>query len=169
MSEVILVDKNDNRIGIMEKMEAHRQGRLHRAFSIFVFNDQKELLLQKRAAHKYHCGGLWTNTVCSHPEPDETLAQATKRRMREEMGIVCAVNEIFSFVYKIKFSNGLTEHEFDHVFLGFYNNNPVPNPEEVGEWKWVEINDLKKDIEDNPDSYTYWFKECLPQVLEKAA
>jgi isopentenyl-diphosphate delta-isomerase len=166
MSDVILVDENDNQVGIMEKMEAHEKGLLHRAFSIFIFNDKKELMLQKRANHKYHCGGLWTNTVCSHPSPEESLEDATKRRIQEEMGFECKLEELFHFLYRAEFSNGLIEHELDHVFLGFYNDSPKPNPDEVGEWKWISIPELEQDIEKNPDKYTPWFKKCLPKVIE---
>lgn len=163
---VVLVDESDKKLGTEDKLKAHRKGKLHRAFSIFVFNKKKELLLQKRAESKYHCGGLWTNTCCSHPRPDENLEEAAERRIKEEMGFKCEMERIFSFVYRAEFDNGLTEHELDHVFLGEYDGNPDPNPEEVGDWKWVKPQKLKKDIQENPEKYTPWFKKCLGRVMD---
>ena len=134
LSNVILVDTKDNQTGISEKLEAHKKGLLHRAFSIFLFNDQDQLLLQKRADEKYHSGGLWTNTCCSHPSPGEFLIKSAQNRLKEEMGISTSLSPLFSFIYKAEFDNGLIEHELDHVFIGTFNANPLPNPEEVGEW-----------------------------------
>jgi isopentenyl-diphosphate delta-isomerase len=163
--KVILVDKNDKEVGIGEKMETRLTGKLHRAFSIFIFNSQGELLLQKRAKTKYHSGGLWTNTCCSHPRPGELTEKAAHRRLQEEMGFDCQLKEISSFTYKVKFSNDLFEHEYDHVFVGEFNGQPIPNPEEVDDWKWVDLVELKKDIQENPDQYTYWFKIALDKVF----
>ncbi len=156
--KVILVDKNDNPIGLMNKLEAHEKGILHRAFSVFVFNDKKELMLQQRAAHKYHSPLLWTNTCCSHQRESETNVEAGKRRLFEEMGFVVDLEEVFSFIYKAPFDNGLTEHELDFVLVGYYNGAPILNQEEVEDWKWISILDVKKDIAVNPEQYTEWFK-----------
>lgn len=158
MEKVILVDTNDNPIGLMDKMEAHKKALLHRAFSIFIINDKKELMLQQRAASKYHSPLLWTNTCCSHQRENESNIEAGKRRLMEEMGIEVPLEEVFSFIYKAPFDNGLTEHEFDHVMIGYSNQNPKINPEEVADWKWLNIDDLRKDIEKNPQKYTEWFK-----------
>ena len=160
-NNIILVDELDNEIGVEEKLEAHKKGLLHRAFSIFIFNSKGELLLQQRAKSKYHSGRLWTNTVCSHPMPNENLTDATKRRLQEEMGFFTETKEIFSFMYKSEYENGLTEHEFDYVFFGFYNDNPIPNKDEVEDYKWVTIKDLENDVEQNPNNYTTWFKKIL--------
>ena len=158
MEKVILVDTNDNPIGLMEKIEAHEKAMLHRAFSVFVINVKKEVLLQQRAAHKYHSPLLWTNTCCSHQRENETNLQAGKRRLKEEMGMEVPLEEVFSFIYKAPFDNGLTEHEFDHVMIGYSNQSPVINPEEVADWKWMDIIELRNDIEANPQVYTEWFK-----------
>ena len=144
MADVILVDENDTPIGICEKLEAHKKKLLHRAFSVFIFNDKNELLLQRRAISKYHSGGLWTNTVCSHPAPGEDTISAAHRRLVEEMGFDTEVKEVFTFSYKHEFDNGITENEFDHVIVGKYNNDPISNPEEVEEWGHVEGGMLKK-------------------------
>lgn len=161
MKEVILVDRNDNEIGVCEKIKAHKDGKLHRAFSVFTFNSKEELLIQRRAKEKYHSGGLWTNTVCSHPKPRENLEKGIKQRMIEEMGFSTEVEKIFSFLYKSDYENGLTEHEYDHVFISYYDNTPEPNPEEVMDYDWVKIDDIKKDIKNNPEKYTTWFKIIL--------
>lgn len=163
---VILVDKNDNSIGIMEKMEAHVKAELHRAFSVFIFNSKGELLLQRRAAHKYHSPSLWTNTVCSHPREGETTDGAAHRRIFEEMGMDCDFKEVFCFLYKANVGQGLIEHEYDHVFIGKSDNVPVPNADEVDEWKYIKIVDLLSDIDANPDDYTVWFKIALAEVLK---
>jgi len=162
---ILLVDEKDNVIGKEEKIKTHREGKLHRAFSIFVFNPKGELLLQRRAKIKYHSGGLWTNTCCSHPSPGETLEEAVHRRLKEEMGFDCELEEIFSFTYQVKFDNDLFENEYDHVFIGKFDGEPTPNPEEVDEWKWIDLEELKKDIQENPDSYTYWLKQSIDKVI----
>jgi isopentenyl-diphosphate Delta-isomerase len=156
--KVILVDVNDEPIGLMNKMEAHEKGLLHRAFSVFVLNSNNEIMLQQRASHKYHSPLLWTNTCCSHQRAGETNIQAGKRRLEEEMGFVVPLKELFSFIYKAPFDNGLTEHELDHVMIGYSNEEPKINPEEVESWKWMKIEDVKKDIENQPEIYTVWFK-----------
>ncbi|MBE7697341.1 isopentenyl-diphosphate Delta-isomerase [Tenacibaculum finnmarkense] len=156
--QVILVDAHDNPIGLMEKIEAHEKALLHRAFSVFVFNDKKELMLQQRAADKYHSPLLWTNTCCSHQRDGETNLGAGKRRLQEEMGFVCDLKEVFSFIYKAPFDNGLTEHELDHVMVGTFNDEPNINKEEVENHKWMTLEAVKKDMEKNPEIYTAWFK-----------
>lgn len=153
-----LVDENGNRIGSVEKLGAHKSGVLHEAFSIFVFNKNKELLLQQRNPSKYHSGGLWSNTCCSHPKENEDLEVAIHRRLKEEMGIDCDLVELFTFTYKVTLENNLVENEFDHVFVGSYDGVPSPDPEEVSEYKWIKIDDLKNDIENNPHLYTAWLK-----------
>ena len=158
---VILVDKDDNEVGAMSKLEAHREARLHRAFSVFVCNSRNELLLQKRALDKYHSGGLWTNTCCSHPSPGETVLDAARRRLRQEMGFDCPLREIFTFLYQVDFSNGLTEHELDHVLIGTHEGDPAPNPQEVEAWKWVPLQELRQDISQNPGRYSYWLRICI--------
>ncbi len=163
--QLILVDLSDNEIGALDKMEVHLQGLLHRAFSLFIFNDNGELLLQKRANHKYHSAGLWTNTCCSHPNFGEVTADAVNRRLQEEMGMQCANHFAFSFVYKTKFENGLTEHELDHVYIGYCNTPPVINIVEVEDYKYISIEKLMDDVETHPEDYTSWFKICLPNVL----
>jgi isopentenyl-diphosphate delta-isomerase len=166
--KVILVDENDHAIGEMEKMEAHEKAVLHRAFSIFIFNDKGEMMLQQRAFSKYHSPGLWTNTCCSHPRPGETLDDATNRRIVEEMGFTCQMDKAFSFIYYAPFDHGLTEHELDHVFIGKYNESPVINTDEVASWKWIEIPELLEDVKNNPENYTVWFKIALEKLREKA-
>lgn len=165
MEEVILVDTNDSEIGKMEKMQAHIEGRLHRAFSIFVFNSKGELLLQQREKGKYHSGGLWTNTCCSHPRVGEDINEAVHRRLKEEMGFDCDLSEKKTFLYHAKFDNNLIEHELDHIFIGYYNGVPIPNKEEVENWKWISTKDLKKELEAEPDKFTYWFKFSIEDVL----
>lgn len=164
MEQVILVDENDQQIGLMEKMEAHERGLLHRAFSVFVFNDQNQLLLQQRAKEKYHSGGLWTNTCCSHPRDGEGLVNAGERRLEEEMGFVCPIEPVFSFIYKAELDNDLTEHELDHVLLGRFNDAPVPNPDEVMNWKYVDLEWIVSDMEQNPQDYTAWFRIVFDKV-----
>ena len=155
---VILVDEQDNQLGLMPKMEAHEKAVLHRAFSVFIFNDKGELMLQQRAAHKYHSPLLWTNTCCSHQRDGESNIEAGKRRLIEEMGFKTNLKEIFSFVYKAPFDNGLTEHELDHVMIGNFNGTPKINPDEVASYKWMTLEEVKKDIELQPKLYTAWFK-----------
>ncbi len=164
---VILVDEADNELGVEEKMKAHEEGRLHRAFSIVIINSRKQLLLQQRARTKYHCGGLWTNTCCSHPRPGEALEEAIHRRLKEEMGIDCQLKKVLKFKYKTEFSNGLTEHEIDHVYTGRYDKNPIINKTEAEAFKWISIQDLKKDITLNPQKYTPWFIIMLKHLDKK--
>ena len=165
---VILVDPMDREIGTEEKLKAHRGGKLHRAFSVFVFNTSGELLLQKRSETKYHSGGLWTNTCCSHPRPGESHYCAARRRLNEEMGFDCELTGLFSFIYYAKLENNLFEHELDSVFVGRYDGQPVPNPDEVDDWKWMDVEKLKRDVGKNPGHYTYWFKLILNRVLKQA-
>ena len=155
---VVLVDEQDRELGLMEKMEAHEKGLLHRAFSVFVLNDQDQLMMQRRALEKYHSGGLWTNTCCSHPRNGESAKEAAHRRLVEEMGFDCPIEKAFDFVYRAELDKGLTEHEFDHLFIGRYNGSPDINPEEVEEWKWMDVQDVKADLESNPERYTAWFR-----------
>ena|ERR1700741_303635 len=162
---VILVDKNDNDIGVMEKLQAHQEGLLHRAFSIFIFNDKEQLLLQKRALDKYHSAGLWTNTCCSHPRPNETIKDAANRRLFEEMGMSCDLTIKTSFIYKADFENGLTEHELDYVLLGKSSSEPNINSEEVSAYKWQTIGSLKVDIKNRPEEFTSWFKIALEKLF----
>ncbi|KQS28505.1 isopentenyl-diphosphate Delta-isomerase [Pedobacter sp. Leaf194] len=166
IEQVILVDRSDTAIGQMEKMEAHEKGLLHRAFSVFIFNSKRELLLQQRAAHKYHSAGLWTNTCCSHPRPGELNEAAAMRRLSEEMGMECALSYGFNFTYKATFNDGLIEHELDHVFFGISDDSPVINTEEVESYKYVDLDFLLEDVQRNPDKYTPWLKICLERVIE---
>lgn len=166
IEEVILVNEEDQVLGTMEKMEAHEKALLHRAFSVFVFNDKNELMLQQRALHKYHSPGLWTNTCCSHQRMGETDEAAARRRLQEEMGFVCDVEELFSFVYKAEFENGLTEHEFDHVFVGRYDHTPSINEDEVADWRWISLEDLHKEMKDRPEDFTAWFKIIFEKYAE---
>lgn len=164
-NEVVLVDKKDNQVGKGEKLKIHQEGKLHRAFSIFIFNSKGKLLLQKRAKGKYHSSGLWSNTCCSHPKPNQDLKNEAKRRLKEEMGIECDLREIFSFIYGKDFGD-LTEHEFDHVFIGKSDGGPKPNPEEAEDWKWITPEDLRRDVKENPEKYTFWFKLILNKVIK---
>jgi len=156
--KVILVNEKDEPIGLMGKMEAHEKGLLHRAFSVFIFNSKQEVLLQQRAACKYHSPNLWTNTCCSHPREGESNLQAGERRLQEEMGMQVPLEEVFSFIYKAPFDNGLTEHEYDHVLVGYSDAQPQINPEEVASWKWLSLEAIKEDILQAPEQYTAWFK-----------
>ncbi|MCF4100984.1 isopentenyl-diphosphate Delta-isomerase [Gillisia sp. M10.2A] len=156
--KVILVNENDEQIGLMPKMEAHEKGLLHRAFSVFVFNDKNELMLQQRALDKYHSPGLWTNTCCSHQREGETNIEAGKRRLQEEMGFSVDLNDTISFIYKAPFDNGLTEHEFDHILIGNYNDEPALNPNEAASWKWMTLEAVEEDMQSHPEKYTEWFK-----------
>ena len=165
--KVILVDTLDNQIGLMPKMEAHEKAVLHRAFSVFVFNNKGELLLQQRAAEKYHSPLLWTNTCCSHQRNGETSLAAGKRRLEEEMGFTCQLEEVFSFIYKAPFDNGLTEHELDHVMVGEFNENPVINTDEVAAYKWMTLDAVKKNIETHSELYTEWFKIIFKESYDK--
>ncbi|MEJ6981180.1 isopentenyl-diphosphate Delta-isomerase [Pedobacter sp. P351] len=161
-SYVILVDENDQQTGVMEKILAHQKGLLHRAFSIFIINNNQEMLLQKRASSKYHSPGLWTNACCSHPAPDESTIEAANRRLPEEMGFNCPLTEIGAFTYRAEFENGLTEFEFDHVFVGTHNAAVIPNPEEVDEYKWLSLSEIDKLIENDENQFTVWFKLAYP-------
>jgi len=165
MEYVVLVDELDNELGLMEKMEAHEKGLLHRAFSVFTFNDKGELLLQRRAFSKYHSGGLWSNTCCSHPRSGETAIDAAHRRLQEEMGFDCELTKVFDFIYKKELDQGLTEHELDHVFIGTYNGETKINPDEVHEVKSIPLDELSTDIVEHPEHYTEWFKICLAETL----
>ena len=167
--EVILVDKDDNATGSMEKMEAHRKGFLHRAFSVFIFNEKMQLMLQQRALHKYHSPGLWSNTCCSHPYPGEEVEEAAHRRLAQEMGFDCGIREVFSFIYKADLDQEMTEHELDHVLIGKYNEEPVLNSEEVADWKWIGLDELLIDMEKHPEQYTVWFRIIFKEFREKIA
>mgnify|MGYP000379919620 FL=1 len=156
--QVILVNENNEQIGTMPKMEAHEKALLHRAFSVFIANDNGDIMLQQRAASKYHSPLLWTNTCCSHQRVGESNIEAGKRRLQEEMGFQTELKELFSFIYKAPFDNGLTEHEYDHVMLGSYNAEPNINIDEVEAWKWMSPEAVKEDISKNPNAYTAWFK-----------
>ena len=164
---VILVDKNDTQIGLMSKLDAHKKGILHRAFSVFVLNNNNEIMLQKRAYNKYHSGGLWTNTCCSHQREGENTIEAGKRRLLEEMGFETELKIITSFIYKVEFENGLTEHELDYLVIGKYLKSPVINKQEVADWKWMKVELIADDIKLNPNNYTSWFKIIFDKFQNK--
>lgn len=164
---VVLVDKQDKKIGLMPKMEAHEKAALHRAFSVFIFNEKGELMLQQRAAKKYHSPLLWTNTCCSHQRDGESNVEAGMRRLQEEMGFSTDLKEIFSFVYKAPMENGLTEHEYDHVMIGRFDDEPNINPEEAESYKWMTLEAVKEDMKNNPEEYTAWFKIIFNESYEK--
>ena len=164
MTEVILVNEKDEQVGTMEKMEAHIKGLLHRAFSIFIFNNKGEMLLQQRAAGKYHNGGLWTNTCCSHPKPEEPVLAAAKRRLLEEMGFTTSLAPAFNFTYKATFNNGLTEHEYDHVLTGLYDGDIKMNASEVSDYCYKTIDEIEASLVTHPQKYTEWFKLALPEI-----
>lgn len=168
MEHVILVDELDNAIGTMEKIEAHQKGILHRAFSVLLFNSTGEILLQKRAIAKYHSGGLWTNTCCSHPLPGESMLEATRRKLIQEMGIDMIPEFAYKFIYKTNLDNNLIEHEYDHVFIGTYDGDPIINNEEVEDWKFTDLPTLRTDIKENPEAYTFWFKLIVNHPQLKA-
>ncbi|MES2679084.1 MAG: isopentenyl-diphosphate Delta-isomerase [Bacteroidota bacterium] len=163
--QVILVDEFDKPLGSMEKMEAHRKGVLHRAFSVFIFNSKGQMLLQQRAFDKYHSGGLWTNTCCSHPRPGEQTRTAAERRLKEEMGMELALDFKTNFTYKAVFSNSLTEHEFDHVFTGTSDSEPLINKDEVESYQWLSLDDIKKHIASDPGKFTEWFKIAIEKLF----
>jgi isopentenyl-diphosphate Delta-isomerase len=163
-TKVILVDKNDIQTGIAGKLEAHEKGLRHRAVSVFIINSAGEWILQKRASDKYHSNGLWTNACCTHPYPGESVFEAARRRLAEEMGIICKVTWLFTFIYKEKLNNDLTEHELDHVFFGITDSEPVINTSEVEGWKKISFTDIQNDVRQNPDSYTFWFREIYEKV-----
>ena len=162
---IILVDENDNEIGLKEKLAAHEEGLLHRAFSVFIFNSNNELLLQQRAAEKYHSAGLWSNTCCSHPNSLENISETVSRRLHEEMGIYAEAEFKFKFIYFATLENGLKEYEMDHVFFGRSDEKPIPDPAEVQNWKYVSLEKLNDEIIFNPEQYSAWLKLCLPQVI----
>ena len=164
--QVILVNENDEQIGLLPKMEAHEKAVLHRAFSVFIFNSNNELMLQQRAAHKYHSPLLWTNTCCSHQRDGETNIEAGTRRLQEEMGFTTSLKETTSFIYKAPFDNGLTEHELDHIIIGYYEQAPVINPDEVEDWKWMPLENVRTDIAAQPELYTVWFKIIFEKFYE---
>ena len=164
--QVLLVNERDEAVGTMGKLEAHQVGALHRAFSVFLFDERGRLLVQKRAAGKYHSAGLWTNTCCSHPRPHETLVDAARRRLKEEMGIDAPVEHRFSFLYKASFENGLHEHELDHVLFGSWSGPAEPHPDEAEDWKYMRLEELDADLRDHPERYTVWLRTCWDQVRE---
>ena len=168
MEQVILVDELDKPIGLMEKQAAHVDPHLHRACSVFIFNSKGELLMQQRALSKYHSPGLWTNTCCSHPRDGETTMDAASRRLMEEMGMACEMHEVYTFIYKAPVGQGLTEHEFDHVFIGQSDDIPQINHEEVESWKYMRIDELKNDIQRHPEHYTEWFKITFEEMTHHA-
>jgi isopentenyl-diphosphate delta-isomerase len=156
--QVVLVDENDAAVGTLEKQRAHVEGRLHRALSVFVLNSRGEMLLQRRARGKYHSGGLWTNTCCSHPRPGEAVGQAARRRLREEMGIDTELTPLFEFTYRAQVGPRLVEHEYDHVFAGLYDGEPLPSADEVDGWRWVPVADVAAQVREDPDAFTPWFR-----------
>ncbi|PSN82358.1 isopentenyl-diphosphate delta-isomerase [Candidatus Marsarchaeota G2 archaeon ECH_B_SAG-F08] len=158
---VVLVDENDREIGVLEKHEAHRRGRLHRAFSVFIFNSRGETLLQKRAQDKYHSGGLWTNACDGHPRPGEGVIQAALRRLKDELGFECELKEVGQMIYKEPVSNGMTEHEFLHVLVGLYDGEVKPDPNEAAEVKWISLEELRKEVNKNPENYAVWTRLVL--------
>jgi isopentenyl-diphosphate Delta-isomerase len=162
--DVILVDEQDRPTGTMEKMEVHQKAILHRAFSVFIFNDKGEMLLQKRAGKKYHSGGLWTNTCCSHPQPGEDTMEAANKRLQEEMGFSTSLKKAFTFLYKAPFENGLTEHEYDHVFVGNFTGLITPDPDEVEDYCYQSLEELKQSMQTQPGHFTEWFKIALPKL-----
>lgn len=161
---VILVDEHDKELGTMEKMQAHREGKLHRAISVMIFNANKECLMQKRSSFKYHSAGLWSNACCSHPRRGEAPVDAAKRRLYEEMGIRCELQKVYDFTYEIKLDGGLTEHEFDHVFAGICGDVPLPDPLEVSDWKYISVSKIKEEMQRDPDQFTEWFKLIFERV-----
>lgn len=164
MEQLILVNENDEEIGSGEKLEVHREGKLHRAFSIFVFDSASRLLLQKRAATKYHSGGLWSNTCCGHPRPGETTETAAHRRLREEMNFDCELRLCSSFIYRAELEGELTEWEYDHILVGRYDAPPDPDESEVEDWQWIDLEELRARIEEKPGHYTYWLKVALSKI-----
>lgn len=164
MEQVILVNEHDEVLGVMEKIEAHEKALLHRAFSVFVFNKRHQLLLQKRALTKYHSGGLWTNTCCSHPRPGEPTENAALRRLKEEMGFETNLTKAFTFIYQASFENGLTENEFDHVYIGEYDGMVTPNPEEVASFAYYTLDEIESSMQEHPEQYTVWFQIAFPKL-----
>ncbi len=164
--QVVLVDQEGRPVGTADKMAAHRQALLHRAFSVFVFDSQGRMLIQRRNRSKYHSGGLWSNTCCSHPRPGEGVAEAAHRRLQEEMGFDCDLREVLQFTYRAEFDNGLTEHEYDHVLLGTFDGSPAPDPAEVEDWEWVAPAELLARMEEHPGQYTPWFRLIAERVID---
>ncbi len=164
---VILVDEHDREVGTEEKLAAHKKGLLHRAISVFVFNKKGELMLQKRAKGKYHSGGLWTNTCCSHPRPGEDVETAARRRLQEEMGFTTDVRNVHHLLYRTTFPNGLIEHEYDHMFIGESEVTPILNPDEAEDWKWMSSEAIRKDLAEHPERYSYWLRLALEDILSK--
>jgi len=167
--DVILVDEMDRPLGTMEKMEVHQKALLHRAFSVFIFNEKGEMLLQKRAANKYHSAGLWTNACCSHPRPGTNTMNAAVQRLQEEMGFITVLEKVFDFIYKTPFDNGLTEYEFDHVFVGTYDGNIDPDPREVADFCFMPVDEIKNSMQSHADKYTAWFKIAFPKIEDYIA
>jgi isopentenyl-diphosphate Delta-isomerase len=165
-TQIVTVNDKDEVIGASGKLDVHKKGILHRAFSVFVMNDNDELMLQQRAFDKYHSGGLWTNTCCSHGLPDRPLEEVIHEKLVHEMGFDCHVQKLFTFRYSAEFDNGLIENEIDHVYVGYYNSDPVPNPSEVHAWKWATLLDVKEMIHNEPDSFTYWFRNLIEPFAE---
>ncbi|QQD15548.1 isopentenyl-diphosphate Delta-isomerase [Sphingobacterium sp. UDSM-2020] len=165
-NKVVLVDEQDRALSEMDKMDAHKIGALHRAFSIFIFNSNGEMLIHQRANHKYHGGGLWTNACCSHPQWDEDVEESAKERLQFEMGLQCELKRVFSFIYHTPVENNLIEHEYDHVLVGYTDREPVPNVNEVMNYKWIDRLDLLQQIAAEPDAFTYWFRIALPQIIK---
>lgn len=165
-NKVVLVDEQDRALSEMDKMDAHKIGALHRAFSIFIFNSNGEMLIHQRANHKYHGGGLWTNACCSHPQWDEDVEESAKERLQFEMGLQCELKRVFSFIYHTPVENSLIEHEYDHVLVGYTDREPVPNVNEVMNYKWIDRLDLLQQIAAEPDAFTYWFRIALPQIIK---
>ncbi len=165
MEQVVLVNERDEELGLMEKMEAHEKALLHRAFSVFVFNQSGELLLQQRAIDKYHSGGLWTNTCCSHPRPNESVSDAASRRLREEMGFEVPLEKVFDFIYQAIFDNGLAEHEFDHVFVGYYDGPIQVNPAEVNDYVYRSMDNIQQSLELHDGLFTAWFEIIFPKMM----
>lgn len=164
-THVVLVNTDDEPLGLMPKLEAHQKGLLHRAFSVFIFNFKGQLLLQQRAFDKYHSGGLWTNTCCSHPGPNETIKETAEKRLKEEMGITCALVPTSKFIYKAALENGLTEYELDHVLIGYTDEQPNINKAEANNFKYMDIDELRSDFISHPENYTVWFKPALEELL----
>ncbi len=167
LDRVILVDEQDKMIGIGEKLNVHLKGQLHRAFSVFIFDASGRLLIQKRAATKYHSGGLWSNTCCGHPRPGEEIRDAALRRLQEEMGIDCPIEKSVTFVYTVMVDNGLIEHEYDHVFIGTFDGIPSPDANEVQDWQWVEWDSLKEDMLQNQRKYTRWLSIAIKKFANE--
>ena len=165
---VILVDENNNPIGTGEKLQVHKDNTLHRAFSVFIFNDEEKVLLQRRALEKYHSPGLWTNTCCGHPRPEEETKAAAERRLSEEMGIDTKLRQVGSFIYQVDFESGLHEHEYDYVFAGTFNDEPKPDPNEVADWKWMDVEKFRNALRTNPKEYSYWVGEAIDIVRSPA-